>query len=96
MSTGIESYADYYQVGALYPGAGSGMEWITALIIFLGFLAWIAWEVFYENAEIRKARRLYKDVGMARAMLHATGRIATEEELKADEVQKALGHRAGH
>lgn len=94
MSTGLTHYTDPWTLGAMYPGPGT--EWIMVLVGFVLWVIWHLWQMTSESREYEEALRLYKEVGMERAMLHATGRIATEEELKAEEVQHALGRRVGH
>ncbi len=100
MSTGITSYADLSQVAAFHPGAGGmdggGSEWIMAIVIFVWFIWWMIWQFKQEDQELKEAVRLYKEVGMERAMATAKGRVATDEEMKAIEVQRAMGHRGGH
>lgn len=79
MSTGLDSFSNPQDIGALYPGAG--MEWLMVLI---GFVLWLLWHVFQmadEEKEYRTAVKLYQQVGMDRAMHHATGKVATEDEL---------------
>jgi len=93
-STNITSFSDPWAIGALYPGPG--FEWLMVIVVFALWGLWHLWQMSSENKEYSEALRLYKEVGMERAMLHATGRIATEEELKAHEVQAALGRRVGH
>jgi len=99
MSTGMTSYADLSQVAAFSPGAGSmdggGAEWIMALVIFVWMIWWMIWQFKKEDEELKEAVRLYKEVGMERAMATAKGHIATDDELKALEVQRAMGQRGG-
>ncbi len=94
ISTGLTSLSNPWSVGAIYPGPGT--EWLMVLIVFVLWVLWHLWQMTSESREYEEALRIYKEVGMVRAMLHATGRIATEEEVKAHEVQEALGRRAGH
>ena len=95
MTTGIESYADYNQIGAFFPGANEA-EWIMALIVFVWWIWWHIWQFSHEDKELKEAVRLYREVGMERAMEVSSGRVVSEEELKAREVQRAMGHRASH
>ena len=79
-STGLDSFSNPADIGAMYPGVG-------AETVMLGIVValWIAWHVFQvrqEEQEYREAVKLYREVGMERVMLHATGSIATEDELK--------------
>ena len=100
MSTGMTSYADLSQVAAFHPGAGGmdggGTEWIMAIVVFVWLIWFLVWQFKQEDTELKEATRLYKEVGMERAMATAKGRVATEEEMKALEVQRAMGHRGGH
>ena len=100
MSTGMTSYADLSQVAAFHPGDGGmdggGSEWIMAIVIFVWFIWWMIWQFNQEDQELKEAVRLYKEVGMERAMATAKGHVATDEEMKAIEVQRAMGHRSGH
>ena len=101
MTTGISSYADYTQIGAFYPGASTtgdagSIEIIMAIVIFVWLAWWMAWQFMHEDKELKDAVRLYREVGMERAMEVATGKVVTEEELKAREVQRAMGHRSSH
>ena len=79
-STGLDSFSNPADIGAMYPGVG-------AETVMLGILValWVAWHVFQvrqEEQEYRDAVKLYREVGMERAMHHAAGAIATEDELK--------------
>jgi hypothetical protein len=79
MSTGLNSFSNPQDIGALYPGAGN--EWLMVLI---GFVLWLLWHIFQmadEEKEYRDAVKLYQQVGMERAMHHATGKVATEDEV---------------
>lgn len=100
MSTGITSYADLSQIAAFHPGAGSmdggGTEWIMAIVIFVWMVWWMIWQFKQEDQELKEAVRLYKEVGMERAMASAAARLTTEEEMKAMEVQRAMGHQGGN
>jgi hypothetical protein len=89
------------QIGAFYPGASTTgdagtIEIIMAIVVFVWVIWWLVWQSFHENKELNDAVRLYREVGMERAMEVATGKVVTEEELKAREVQRAMGHRASH
>ena len=78
-STGLDSFANPAEIGAMYPGVG--VEWLMVLI---GFVLWILWHIYQikgEEAEYSAALQLYKQVGMERAMAHATGTIAAENEV---------------
>ena len=79
-STGLDSFTNPADIGAIYPGAGVE-EVMLGILVFL----WIAWHVFQvrqEEAEYREAVKLYREVGMERAMHHATGAIATADEVQ--------------
>ena len=79
-STGLDSFTNPAEIGAMYPGVGAE----TAMLGILVFL-WVAWHVFQiyqEEREYREAVKLYREVGMERAMHHATGTIAAEEEVR--------------
>lgn len=79
-STGLDSFANPAEIGAMYPGAGAETAMLGILVAL-----WIAWhfiQVYQEENEYREALKLYREVGMERAMHHATGTIATEDEVK--------------
>ncbi len=79
-STGLDSFTNPAEIGAMYPGVGVE-EVMLGILVFL----WVAWHIFQirqEEHEYREAVKLYRDVGMERAMHHAGGTIATEEELR--------------
>jgi len=79
MSTGLDSFSNPQDIGALYPGVG--MEWLMVLIAFVLWLLWHVFQIAEEEKEYRNAVKLYQQVGMERAMHHATGKVATEDEL---------------
>ena len=79
-STGLDSFTNPAEIGAIYPGVGAETAMLGILVAL-----WVAWHVFQmrqEEAEYREALKLYREVGMERAMHHATGAIATEDEVK--------------
>ena len=79
-STGLDSFTNPAEIGAMYPGVGAE----TVMLGILVFL-WLAWHVFQirqEESEYRDAVKLYREVGMERAMHHATGSIASEDEFR--------------
>lgn len=103
MTTGIESFVDPRLIGALHPGAGSGLapgtggaEWIACIVVLAVLVWWHLWQYWAEGKQIKEAVALYKEVGMERAMAVATGKVLTDEEIKALEVYKKMGIPAGH
>lgn len=79
-STGLDTFSNPADIGAMYPGVGTE----TAMLGILVFL-WVAWHIYQarqEETEYREALKLYREVGMERAMHHATGIIATEDEVQ--------------
>lgn len=79
-STGLDSFTNPAEIGAMYPGVGAEAA-MLGILVFL----WVAWHVFQirqEEREYREAVKLYREVGMERAMHHATGTVATEEEVR--------------
>lgn len=78
-STGLESFTNPADITAMYPGVG--FEW---LMVAVAVAAWVLWHLIQgtqEEREYREAIKLYREVGMERAMHHASGVIATEEEV---------------
>lgn len=78
-STGVDSFTNPHLIGPLYPGVG--FEWLMVLIAFVLWLLWHVIQISGEEEEYSAAVKLYREVGMERAMHHATGAIATEEEV---------------
>lgn len=89
VETGVNSFTSPRDVGPLYPFVDA-----TLVLVILGILLWIGWHVWHflaENKEFDDAARLYREVGLERAMHHGgTGHIASEEEIKISEVYKAM------
>ena len=64
----------------MYPGVGAETAMVGILVAL-----WVGWHFFQihqEESEYREAVKLYREVGMERAMHHATGSIATEDEVQ--------------
>lgn len=89
VETGVNSFTSPGDVGPLYPFVDA-----TLILVIIGILLWIGWHVWHllaENKEFDDAARLYREVGLERAMHHGgTGHIASEEEMKITEVYKAM------
>jgi hypothetical protein len=80
MTTGLDSFSNPADIGALYPFVGT--EYVLAVI---GIVLWIAWHVKQvrdENKEYAEALELYEQIGLERALHFGGGsHIATEEEI---------------
>ena len=79
-STCLDSFTNPADIGAIYPGVGAETAMVGILVAL-----WVAWHFFQihqEESEYREAVKLYRDVGMERAMHHATGTIATADEVQ--------------
>ena len=79
MSTGLSSYSNPQDIGALYPGAG--VEWIMVIVFFVIWVLWHIFQITGEEKEYREAVKLYEQVGMKRAMHYAAAAIAREDEV---------------
>ena len=82
MSTGLSSFSNPQEIGALYPGAGC--EWVMVIVLFALWVLWHVYQMREENKEYRDALKIYEEVGMERAMHRATGEIATEDQVRKD------------
>ncbi len=78
--TGLDSFTNPQNIGAMYPGVGAEIAMVAILFAF--WLIWHFIQTRQEEHEYREAKKLYDEVGMERAMHHATGSIATEEDLR--------------
>lgn len=90
MNTGVQSFTNPSEIGALYPFVGG-----EVLLVILAIILWLAWHVLDlrgEGREFREAVELYQEVGLENAMHHGgSGHIATEEEKKKkEEVNRAI------
>jgi hypothetical protein len=79
-STGLDSFTNPAEIGAMYPGVGAETAMLGILVAL--WLAWHFVQVYQEESEYREAVKHYREVGMERAMHHATGSIATEDEIR--------------
>ena len=88
VSTGLDSFSNPKDIGAMYPFVGQ--EWV---FIAIAVLLWLAWHVLQnrgESSEHASAARLYDELGLDRAMLHGgSALIATEEEWAAEMHRRA-------
>lgn len=79
--TGIDSFTDPGNLGALYPFQG-----FEILLVAVGVVLWLAWHVVQvrkENREYKDALRLYRRVGMEQALhLGGGGHLATQEDIE--------------
>lgn len=68
MGTGLDSFTNPEEIGALYPFVGS--EVVLAIV---GVLLWIGWQVrqlMQENREYEEALTTYREVGVTDALEH--------------------------
>ena len=79
MSTGLSSYSNPQEIGALLPGAG--VEWIMVIVFFVSWVLWHIFQIAGEEKEYREAAKRYEQVGMTRAMHHSAGTIAREDQV---------------
>ena len=79
MSTGLSSYSNPQDIGALYPG--EGVEWLMVIVLFVLWILFHIFQISGEEKEYREALKLYEQVGMKRAMHHSSGNIAREDEV---------------
>lgn len=88
-NTGVQSFTDPSSLGPLYPFAGG-----EVILVIIGVLLWIVWHVLDirgESKEFKQAAELYRRVGLERAMHNGgTGDLPSEEQVKIDEVNKAI------
>jgi hypothetical protein len=79
MSTGIETWGDPAQTGALWPFAGT----VATILVVIGIVAWIVWHVVQvrgENKEYDDAVDLYEQIGLERVM-HPDGLAKVEQAM---------------
>ena len=79
-STGLDTFANPADIGAMYPGVGAETAMLGILVAL--WVGWHFFQVHQEESEYREAVKLYREVGMERAMHHATGTIATADEVQ--------------
>ena len=79
-STGLDTFANPADIGAIYPGVGAETAMVGILVAL--WVGWHFFQTYQEENEYREALKLYREVGMERAMHHATGTIASEDEVK--------------
>ncbi len=77
-TTGVESFTNPDQVGAIYPFVGT--EWLWFVIAVVLWVLWHVWQVRSENREYDEAVRLYKEFGVEDAL--RTGGSELEAKLK--------------
>lgn len=68
MGTGLDSFTNPEEIGALYPFAGT-----EVLLAVVGVLLWIGWQVrqmMQENREYDEALAVYREVGVVDALEH--------------------------
>jgi hypothetical protein len=89
VETGVNSFTTPGEIGALYPFVGT-----EVLLVILGVLLWLVWhllDIRGEGKEFEEAARLYREVGLERAMHNnGSGKIFSEEEIAVDKVYKLL------
>lgn len=89
METGVNSFTSPTEIGALYPFVGT-----EVLLVILGVLLWLVWhllDIRGEGKEFEEAAKLYREVGLERAMHNnGSGRILSEEEIAVDKVYTLL------
>lgn len=80
MGTGLDSFTNPQEIGALYPFVGTEVA-----LAVVGLLLWLAWhvrQVLIENREYGRALALYRRAGLARAVQQGGPEsLAAEEEL---------------
>ena len=79
MSTGLSSYSNPQDIGALYPG--EGVEWLMVIVLFVLWILFHIFQISGGEKEYREGLKLYEQVGMKRAMHHSSGNIAREDEV---------------
>ena len=80
MNTGLGSFNNPAEIGALYPFVGT-----EVILVIVGVVLWLAWHVLqtrHESAEDAEAIRQFDEIGKDRVLYHGgTARIAREDEL---------------
>ncbi|MEX2647402.1 MAG: hypothetical protein WD673_00155 [Alphaproteobacteria bacterium] len=61
MTTGLETFANPSQIGALYPFVGS--EGILTIVLLALWVIWHIWQISSENREYDEAVRKYREKG---------------------------------
>lgn len=88
MITGLDSFNNPGDIGALYPFPGT-----EVILVVIGVVAWLVWHVLQlrqENVEDDEGVRLFNEVGKDRVLYHGgTARIAREDELRGHTEQGA-------
>lgn len=78
MGTGLDTFSDPQDIGALYPFVG-----FEVLFVVVGIALWLAWhvrQVMIENQEYRRALDLYERVGMSRVLQQGGTESLAEEQ----------------
>lgn len=105
MGTGLDSFTNPQNIGALYPFVGFEVPLVIA-----GVVLWLAWQVRQtkiENREYQRAMELYERVGLRRALEQGgTEWLPDEHRLRADDpatehgaehgAERGTGHGTGH
>jgi hypothetical protein len=80
MTTGLDSFSNPSDIGALYPFQGT--EVALAIIAIVLWIGWHVKQMLDENKEYAEALELYRRIGIERALHFGGGsHIATEEEI---------------
>lgn len=88
MNTGLGSFNNPGDIGALYPFVGT-----EVILVVIGVVAWLAWHFIQnrqETAEDDEGVRQFNEIGKDRILYHGgTARIAREDELRGHTEQGA-------
>jgi len=80
VNTGLGSFNNPAEIGALYPFVGT-----EVILVIVGVVLWLAWHVLQtrnESGEDAEAVRQFDEIGKDRVLYHGgTARIAREDEL---------------
>ncbi|PVZ06950.1 hypothetical protein [Actinomycetospora cinnamomea] len=93
MGTGLDSFSNPQDIGALYPFVGS-----EVLLVVVGIVLWLAWhvrQIVIENQEYRRALELYQRVGMSRVLQQGGTESLADEQALATSGSSDTGPSAG-